>query len=218
DILQAYPHPNIWTHLGFEQTPSSTNMFFEYFPSRTLQEFLAQRGALGFSGMSRHLLGQIISGVAFLHSKDIVHWDLRTDNVFVDNKGCCKISGFAVSKYITSARICTIDPRFRPIRDVRTICGAPECMTHIGEGPPGPAVDIWSVGLIAYEVWMGLKQEDYQEILRCFFKVYLPPPKALRFPILADDFRRGCLAFAPEERFSAERLRHHEYLETTPPV
>ncbi|KAF9022746.1 kinase-like protein, partial [Hymenopellis radicata] len=128
DTLQASDHPNVLDHLGFEQTAPSTNIFLEYFPGQTLRQFLEERGKLGHSEITKYFLGQIVSGLVFLHSKDIVHWDLRTDNIFVDENGRCKISGFSIGKYINNERVSPADRRVQPIREVRAFCAAPEDM------------------------------------------------------------------------------------------
>lgn len=89
--------------------------------------------------------------MAYLHSKGIVHRDLKLENILLaDNssKPTIKIADFGLSKV------------FSPQSALTTMCGsplymAPELLTVEQQGDYSPAVDVWSVGIILFILLAG---------------------------------------------------------------
>lgn len=114
------------------------------------------------SGMSiqetMQLFSQLAAGVAYLHDQGIVHRDLKPANVFIDG-GLVKIGDYGLSKYISASR------RGGQTESVGTFhYMAPE----IGKGEYGKEIDIYSLGIILYELITGnvpFDGESSQEII-----------------------------------------------------
>lgn len=53
----------------------------------------------------RSILGQIISGVAFLHSNGIVHRDIKDENVILDGKGNAALIDFGSAAYFKEGQL-----------------------------------------------------------------------------------------------------------------
>jgi serine/threonine protein kinase len=98
----------------------------------------------------RMIVEQIATGLRAFHRKDIIHQDVKPENVMIDRQGLVKIIDFG------SARAAGLDEMASAIERpglVGTIdYTAPEY--HLGEMPTNRA-DIYSLGVIAYELLTG---------------------------------------------------------------
>ncbi len=104
------------------------------------------------------VFAQIVAGMTYLHDQGIVHRDLKPANIFLE-KGLAKIGDYGLSKYISASR------RAGQTESVGTFhYMAPE----IGKGEYGKEIDIYSLGIILYEMLTGtvpFDGESTQEIL-----------------------------------------------------
>ncbi|PWN44449.1 kinase-like protein [Ceraceosorus guamensis] len=115
-------------------------------------------------GMARDYFQQIILGIEYLHCNEIVHRDIKPDNILLtDNKRTCKIVDFGVSEMF-----------FRPGDDtLRKSAGSPAFMSPelctAGHGDfHGRADDIWSTGVTLYCMVVGRLPFDKSQ----FFELY----------------------------------------------
>jgi cell division cycle 2-like protein len=90
------------------------------------------------------LMLQILSGIKYLHDNWVIHRDLKTSNILMDNKGNLKICDFGMARKYGSP--------LRPYSPVVVTLWyrAPEVL--LGAKTYGPAVDMWSVGCIFVEL------------------------------------------------------------------
>lgn len=89
---------------------------------------------------------QIVDGVEYMHKINIVHWDLKPENLLLDHKQNIKIVDFGLSNSFKEGEL------------LKTACGspcyaAPEMID--GKKYLGNMVDIWSVGVILYAMVCG---------------------------------------------------------------
>ncbi|KAL3470159.1 kinase-like domain-containing protein [Aspergillus californicus] len=93
---------------------------------------------------TKTLLLQFISGLEFLHAQWIMHRDLKTSNLLMNNRGELKIADFGMARYYA-------DPRPKLTQLVVTLWyRAPELL--LGAESYGPEIDMWSVGCIFGEL------------------------------------------------------------------
>ncbi len=124
---------------------------------------LIQNSSFGYTERVYFLL-QIAYGIRYLHSNNILHLDLKPDNIMVTNNNC-KIIDFGTSEYIFDSNILT-----NQIKCTATH-RAPEGFYYLENKPNsiGTAFDIWSLGIIILETFTCLP-------IYCnkLFPVYIP--------------------------------------------
>ncbi|KAF4605130.1 hypothetical protein EYR40_003913 [Pleurotus pulmonarius] len=209
ETLKDLDHPNIVQYLGFEETPSNLSIFLEYVPGGSIGSCLLKHGKFD-EEVTKSFTGQILDGLEYLHSKGILHRDLKADNILVEKSGVCKISDFGISK-----RTDDMGGAMTAMKGT-VFWMAPEVINSQKKGY-NFKIDIWSMGCVVLEMWAGMRPWNGDEVVAVMFKLYqakLPPPvpdDVILSP-LADDFRRKCFAINPEERPTASELRKHKYL------
>ena len=98
---------------------------------------------------TRFYAAEVYLAINFLHNENIVHRDIKLENILLDKDGHIKLIDFGLSKPRTSRRDL-----------MRTLTGTPGCMApeiikqsreHSGEGY-NLSVDWWGYGILMYEV------------------------------------------------------------------
>ncbi len=121
----------------------------EYFEGQTLRQWMLDHPRCDLETM-RNIVEQIAGGLRVFHRKEILHRDLKPENILIDSSGTCKIIDFG-SAWI--AGIEEISGQSPPGGFAGTVgYTAPEY--HRGERP-GTRSDIYSLGVIAYELLTG---------------------------------------------------------------
>ncbi|KAH9900740.1 kinase-like domain-containing protein, partial [Cubamyces lactineus] len=98
-IWKELRHPHILELCGGSSTSSNPPWFFvsPYLPNGSLASYLQGLSTLSLDEVLK-MLHQISEGMVYLHSKDILHGDLKASNVLVDDKGDCVITDFGMSE------------------------------------------------------------------------------------------------------------------------
>lgn len=114
----------------------------------------------------RQIFEQICTALAFLHSRSLVHRDMKPANIFLE-AGQVKIGDVGLSKFIGPSR------RSAQTQSVGTVYYmAPE----LAKGNYGPGVDIYAVGVILYEMLTGQVPFDGESTGEILMKHLTQPP------------------------------------------
>ncbi|KFY40083.1 hypothetical protein V494_03664 [Pseudogymnoascus sp. VKM F-4513 (FW-928)] len=146
--LMDCSHPNI-VHLQEivvgEDTSKIENIFLVLdFLEHDLKTLLEDLSEPFLPSETKTLFHQLVSGVAYLHSNWILHRDLKTSNLLLNNRGILKIADFGMARYYG-------DPSPKLTQLVVTLWyRAPELL--LGADKYGTDVDMWSVGCIFGEL------------------------------------------------------------------
>jgi serine/threonine protein kinase len=145
EVLSILKHPNIIAYFDNFVEEKSLMIVMEYAPGGTLFEFIQDRN--GVLMEEEHILqffAQLLVAIEHIHSLNILHRDLKTQNIMLNKKRTVlKIGDFGISKVLSSK-----------ITSAQTVVGTPCYISpEICEGKPyAKKSDIWALGCILYEL------------------------------------------------------------------
>uniref|UniRef100_A0A8C9XAE7 Serine/threonine-protein kinase PLK3 n=1 Tax=Sander lucioperca TaxID=283035 RepID=A0A8C9XAE7_SANLU len=151
----------------------------------------------------RYYLKQIISGLKYLHSRGILHRDLKLGNFFVNENMELRLGDFGLA-----AKLETVEQR------KKTICGtpnylAPEVLNRQGHGTES---DVWSLGCVMYTLMCGnppFETLDLKETYKCIKEVRYNLPASLS--PAAQKLISGILQKNPSDRLALDQILNHEF-------
>ena len=122
-------------------------IFMEYMDYGSLTPLLEDRKGAIPEHIISYTLSKVVEGLAYLHSKHILHRDLKSDNIMISKEGAIKMGDFGYAAQLTQ------ESTNRSSR-VGTVCWmAPEIVK--GQCKYTFKVDIWSLGIFALEMANG---------------------------------------------------------------
>jgi mitogen-activated protein kinase kinase kinase len=168
-LLRDLQHPNIVQYLGASSSAEHLNIFLEYVPGGSVQTMLNSYGALR-EPLIRNFVRQIVTGLAYLHGREIIHRDIKGANILVDNKGGIKISDFGISKKIEASNLLNGagNNKNRPSLQGSVFWMAPEVVKQTSYTRKA---DIWSLGCLVVEMMTGTHPFPDLSQLQAIFKI-----------------------------------------------
>ncbi|KAG8381307.1 hypothetical protein BUALT_Bualt06G0108800 [Buddleja alternifolia] len=210
-LLSSLRHPNIVQYYGSQMLGDNFYIYFEYVSGGSIYGILEQYGRLGESAI-RSYTQQILSGLAYLHSKSIAHRDIKGANILVDPNGSVKLANFGIAKHIAEQS----DP---PVLPASPYWMAPEAI--LNPNVRHRAIDIWSLGCTVLEMATSRPPLSQYEWMVAMFKA----GNHRELPIIPDhlsnegkDFVGRCLQWNPAHRATASQLLEHPFVKNVLPL
>ncbi|XP_043925755.1 testis-specific serine/threonine-protein kinase 1-like [Protopterus annectens] len=216
EILRVVNHKNIVkTYRTFVNSNGKIYIVMELAIHGNLREYIKFTGSL-LENVAQKMFHQLTMAIKYCHDINIVHRDLKCENLLLDINYNIKLSDFGLSRY------CVCDEKGTAFL-CETFCGtasytAPEVLQHIPYQPK--TSDIWSMGIILFVMVCGYKPYDASNIRQMiraqkahniFFpghKCLTPECKELVFCILHPDAMK---------RLTVEEILSHPWMQPTKP-
>ncbi|HJQ29320.1 MAG TPA: Stk1 family PASTA domain-containing Ser/Thr kinase, partial [Rubrobacter sp.] len=197
----ALSHPNIVSI--FDRGESEDGTYYiamEYLPGGTLKDRILKRGALPAHTAAAVAL-QMAEALRAAHERDVIHRDIKPHNILITASGDVKVTDFGIARAASSSAM----TRTGHILGTAHYISPEQAM---GE-PVGPSSDLYSLGVVLYEMLTGELPFDADTPLGIAMKHvngHVVPPKAVR-PSVPDGINAitlRLLAKNPEDRYASD--------------
>src|SRR2546421_5781734 len=192
----ALAHPNIVSIYDRGEAEGTYYIAMEYLDGRSLKEMITSRGPAPIP-VAVDYARQILAALRVAHRQGLVHRDIKPHNVLVDDEGRVKVTDFGIARSGPSQ-----------MTEEGSIIGTAQYLSpEQAQGAPvTPASDLYSVGIVLYELLTGtvpFTGESPVELAMKHLSKVPEPPSRIRAEVPRDiDFVvMRALAKAPSERY-----------------
>ena len=224
DLMKRFNHPNITKILEVFHDEDYMLIVMEYINGGNLFSFVKKRRKLN-EKMAKFLFRQIILGIKHIHSQNIVHRDIKLENILIDLNNNVKICDFGIGKILKSSDELLYDR-----------CGTPMYMApeillcNKKNGYSAFPVDIWASGITLYIMLSGtlpyninnnnksnedlslneIKNKDNKNLQLQI--VNFKPKKIKNISKEANNLLNGLLNKNPDKRLKCDEILNHPWL------
>ncbi|MCB9418665.1 MAG: serine/threonine protein kinase [Ardenticatenaceae bacterium] len=144
-------HPNIVTVHDIGQDRNHYYIVMEYVEGQTLKQIIRQYNQTGHPmpvSRALDLTIQICAGIGYAHRADLVHCDVKPQNVLITRDDRVKVADFGIARAISEATLG---------QQASQVWGTPQYFSpeQAAGNPATPASDVYSIGVILFELLTG---------------------------------------------------------------
>ena len=103
-LLRLNRHSNVVKLFETFETGRHSLLVMELCAGGDLLNYVRKRKKLD-EDIAKYLFKQLVEGLGYLHARNILHRDIKLDNILLDGKGMVKIADFGVSKQVKPGEI-----------------------------------------------------------------------------------------------------------------
>ncbi|XP_076820821.1 testis-specific serine/threonine-protein kinase 1-like [Clavelina lepadiformis] len=211
-IVQILNHPNVIKTMEIFNGCKKTYLALEFAGHGDMLSYIQLRGALK-EQESACFFKQIAQGLSYLHERNIVHRDLKCENILLNSKNRIKLADFGFARQMSKQDLS------------KTYCGsAAYAAPEILQGIPyhGAKADIWSTGVILFVMncaLMPFRDGNMRSlIMDQRMPLRLTPNLEQRLSLPAKSLMQGILTYDLKKRLNMRQILAHEWIHINRPA
>jgi len=198
-------HENIIRLYNVYEDDDNFNFIMEYAKYGNLYELLSlpenQKGLDEQRAFDYFI--QVVNAVYYLHLNSIIHRDIKPENILIGEKGLLKLCDFGWAKELN-------------LENRSTFCGTMEYMAPeiVGYGNYDYSVDIWSLGILLYELLFGhspFKAQSMKDVILNIKNHDLAYDKSITAE--CKDLIKKLLNINPQKRLKIRDILQHPFVQ-----
>ena len=229
NIMHNLNHPNIVKFIQVKKTKKHYYIVMEYCNGgeleKALEKYQLKYGKPFSEEIVQHLMRQIISAFKYMHANQIMHRDIKLENILVNFesekdkndlnmlKATVKIIDFGFACKIGKNAL-TYTTIGNPMNMSPLILKKLTSHGKVRQLGYDMKADIWSLGAICYQMLIGkaaFDADDIDELVEKIEKGIYKVPTNLSKEVVS--FLNGMLQYEPQARLTAEQLYNHQFLQ-----
>jgi len=188
-------HPNIITLFEMDEHLGTPYLVFEYVDGISLKEFLIKKPRLS-SKQAIDILAPLLNAIAYAHKRGVIHRDLNPNNILMTSQDKPRLMDFGIASLLGQKESDSNgEALWGPFKYM-----SPEQCNH---NTLTPASDIFSMGLILYEMILGKQAIDAENKFTIINKIV---NEEITYPddidIAIKEVLQKALAKDPQERYN----------------
>jgi tRNA A-37 threonylcarbamoyl transferase component Bud32 len=139
-------HPNVVAVIDAGEDGGHPYIVFEYVKDETLKQRIARVGALDTQEAIAYAI-EVARGLSVAHERNMIHRDIKPQNVLIDEEGRAKLTDFGISRQLEQ----------EGLTDTGRVLGTTDYVAPeqaMGRGSD-PRSDVYSLGVVLYEMLVG---------------------------------------------------------------